>query len=416
MTTNDSGAIPDAEPLAAATDLAVALRDLIETAVTTTAPTAEVRAAADLVRQVTERLAVTRRPASRLPALDDVTTGRRVFNPVTGAASPLAPPLVVRRDGDGVVGRATLGVAYEGPPSFVHGGMSALLMDQLLGSAAAAAGLWGMTAHLELDYRGPLPLEQELVLRAGVAENSGAEVGHHRHDRRGHRPRPGPRRGAGRVRAAATGEGRGLLRRDHRRVGPAHPAPPPGGRDRPRAGLSRYVASSDVAVAASAARAAAEALLALRSGGLRGRALGDAGDAAAQQAITAVLAAERPADVVFSEEAVDDRRRLSADRVWIVDPLDGTREYGDPDRHDWAVHVALWSAGALTAAAVALPALGEILVTDPAPAPPRPAGRLRLTVSRSRPPVEAQVDRRGAGRGGGAARFGRLQDPRRRPG
>jgi acyl-coenzyme A thioesterase PaaI-like protein len=173
VTTNDSGTIPDAEPLAAATDLATAMRDLIETAVTTTVPAGEVRAAAELVRQVTERLGVARRPVSQLPALDDVTTGRRVFNPVTGTGSPLAPPLVVRRDGDGVVGRATLGVAYEGPPSFVHGGMSALLMDQLLGSAAAAAGLWGMTAHLELDYRGPLPLEQELLLRAGVAESTG---------------------------------------------------------------------------------------------------------------------------------------------------------------------------------------------------------------------------------------------------
>jgi acyl-coenzyme A thioesterase PaaI-like protein len=173
VTTNDSATIPDAEPLAAAADLAVAMRDLIEAAVTTTVPAAEVRAAADLVRQVTERLAVARRPVSQLPALDDVTIGRRVFNPVTGAGSPLAPPLVVRRDGDGVVARATLGVAYEGPPSFVHGGMSALLMDQLLGSAAAEAGVWGMTAHLALDYRGPLPLEQELVLRAGVAETAG---------------------------------------------------------------------------------------------------------------------------------------------------------------------------------------------------------------------------------------------------
>ena len=173
MTTNETGTIPDAEPLAAAADLARALRDLIETSVTTTVPAAEVRAAAELVRQVTERLGVARRPVSQLPALDDVTTGRRVFNPVTGAGSPLAPPLVVRREGDGVVGHATLGVAYEGPPSFVHGGMSALLMDQLLGSAAAAAGVWGMTAHLELDYRGPLPLEQKLVLRAGVAETAG---------------------------------------------------------------------------------------------------------------------------------------------------------------------------------------------------------------------------------------------------
>jgi 3'(2'), 5'-bisphosphate nucleotidase len=158
--------------------------------------------------------------------------------------------------------------------------------------------------------------------------------------------------------------------------------------------------ASDEAVAERAARAAGDVLLRLRGGGLVGRALGDAGDAAAQRAILDVLTAERPEDVVFSEEAVDDRRRLAADRVWIVDPLDGTREYGEPDRHDWAVHVALWSAGRrrhgvggeLIAAAVALPALGEVLLTDPAPAvPPQPAGPLRLAVSRSRPPAVAEA-------------------------
>jgi acyl-coenzyme A thioesterase PaaI-like protein len=173
VTPNDSGTIPDAEPLAAAADLGTALRELIEVSVTTTVASAEVRAAAELVRQATERLAVARRTASQLPPLDDVRKGRRVFNPVTGIGSALAPPLVVRRDGEGVAAEVTLGVAYEGPPSFVHGGMSALLMDQLLGSAAAAAGLWGMTAHLELDYRGPLPLETKLVLRARVAESTG---------------------------------------------------------------------------------------------------------------------------------------------------------------------------------------------------------------------------------------------------
>jgi 3'(2'), 5'-bisphosphate nucleotidase len=149
----------------------------------------------------------------------------------------------------------------------------------------------------------------------------------------------------------------------------------------------------DVEVARRAARAAADVLLALRSAGeLTGRALGDAGDAAAQRAIVEVLAADRPDDVVFSEEAVDDARRLTANRVWIVDPLDGTREYGEPDRHDWAVHVALWSAGELTAAAVALPGLGEILVTDPAPVlPQRTEGPVRIAVSRSRPPAEASA-------------------------
>jgi 3'(2'), 5'-bisphosphate nucleotidase len=149
--------------------------------------------------------------------------------------------------------------------------------------------------------------------------------------------------------------------------------------------------TSDGAVAERAARAAGEVLLRLRNGELGGRALGDAGDAAAQQAILDVLTTERPDDVVFSEEAVDDRRRLGADRVWIVDPLDGTREYGEPDRPDWAVHVALGSAGALSTAAVALPALDEVLVTEPAPAVPAPpGGPLRIAVSRSRPPAVAE--------------------------
>ncbi len=148
---------------------------------------------------------------------------------------------------------------------------------------------------------------------------------------------------------------------------------------------------TDVEVAAQAARAAAEALLELRSRGeLTGHPLGDAGDAAAQQAISALLADRRPNDAVLSEEAVDDPRRLSADRVWIVDPLDGTREYGEPGRHDWAVHVALWSDGDLSAAAVALPALGEVLLTSPAPAlPQRSGGPVRIAVSRTRPPAEA---------------------------
>ena len=145
----------------------------------------------------------------------------------------------------------------------------------------------------------------------------------------------------------------------------------------------------DVEVARTAAAAAADVLVRLRGGTLTGRALGDAGDAAAQQAIVDVLASARPDDVVFSEEAVDDRRRLAAERVWIVDPLDGTREYGDPDRSDWAVHVALWSAGELTAAAVALPGLGEVLVTDPAPAVPAPSGGVRIAVSRTRAPAIA---------------------------
>jgi 3'(2'), 5'-bisphosphate nucleotidase len=103
----------------------------------------------------------------------------------------------------------------------------------------------------------------------------------------------------------------------------------------------------------------------------------------------------RPADAVLSEEGADDLARLAAERVWIVDPLDGTREFGEAGRADWAVHVALWERGELTAGAVALPAQGNVLSTA---APPVSDGRaaaggsgpIRLLVSRSRPPEFVQ--------------------------
>jgi acyl-coenzyme A thioesterase PaaI-like protein len=176
VTSNDGGVPATADLLTAATDLGAAVRELIEASVTTTAPAAEVAAAADLVRAATARIGEQRRSASQLPALDDTEGGRRVFNPVVGIANPMAPPLIVRPEDDGVVAETTLGLAYEGPPSFVHGGMSALFMDQMLGSAAGAAGLWGMTAHLELDYRGPLPLQTPLVLRARVESHEGRKA------------------------------------------------------------------------------------------------------------------------------------------------------------------------------------------------------------------------------------------------
>ena len=157
---------------------------------------------------------------------------------------------------------------------------------------------------------------------------------------------------------------------------------------------------SDVEVAAAAARAAAAVLTGLREEGrLSGRDLGDAGDAAAQAAIAGVLTEQRPGDAVFSEEAVDDRRRLTAERVWIVDPLDGTREFSEPPRDDWAVHVALWEDGDLVAGAVAQPGLGTTFGTGAPPVvPPRSAERPRIAVSRTRPPafVEALAAQIGA--------------------
>jgi 3'(2'), 5'-bisphosphate nucleotidase len=137
--------------------------------------------------------------------------------------------------------------------------------------------------------------------------------------------------------------------------------------------------------------AAGERLLALRAGGGEPASLRAAGDRLSHEFLAAELARQRPADAVLSEEGKDNAERLSAGRVWIVDPLDGTREFGEPGRTDWAVHVALWEAGELTAGAVALPAQDRVLSTaDPIAPAPELAPPLRLLVSRSRPPEFVQ--------------------------
>jgi 3'(2'), 5'-bisphosphate nucleotidase len=147
--------------------------------------------------------------------------------------------------------------------------------------------------------------------------------------------------------------------------------------------------SDDHQLAAELAGEAGVRLLKLRAGGGDPGALRDAGDRLAHEFLAAELARQRPGDAVLSEEGADDPARLSARRVWIVDPLDGTREFGEPGRTDWAVHVALWEAGELTAGAVALPAQDKVLSTAEPPASPAqpPFGTLRLVVSRSRPPA-----------------------------
>lgn len=123
---------------------------------------------------------------------------------------------------------------------------------------------------------------------------------------------------------------------------------------------------ADATVAADLARRAGELLLRLRATStLTGKALSDLGDRDSNELLLAALAAARPDDAVLSEESVDSPARLSADRVWIIDPLDGSREYGLRDRSDWAVHVALWERGhGITAAAVAQPDLDAVYATD----------------------------------------------------
>ena len=140
------------------------------------------------------------------------------------------------------------------------------------------------------------------------------------------------------------------------------------------------------------ARAAGNELLAIRT---RSTQAGDApaavkakGDAGAQSVLSRLLAVARPDDAVLSEEARDDGLRLSCSRVWIIDPLDGTREFSESPRSDWAVHVALWQEGELVAGAVTMPAAGLEYGTSPAAIRPvGEVGTIRLAVSRSRPPA-----------------------------
>jgi 3'(2'), 5'-bisphosphate nucleotidase len=115
--------------------------------------------------------------------------------------------------------------------------------------------------------------------------------------------------------------------------------------------------------------------------------LKDEGDIAGHRYIMSALTAARPDDVILSEEAADNRKRLSADRVWIIDPIDGTNEFAEHPRHDWAIHIALWESGELTAASVALPTLGITFDASPAAVvPPSKREKPLLVTSRSRNP------------------------------
>lgn len=153
---------------------------------------------------------------------------------------------------------------------------------------------------------------------------------------------------------------------------------------------------TDAELAAHLAAVAGRILIEVRGSGMfEGKALGKAGDETANQFLVHALRAQRPDDGLLSEESKDTSERLSKSRVWIVDPVDGTREYGEA-RSDWAVHVGLAIDGVATVGAVALPGLanetgstGVVLRTDQPQALPAPADKPRLVVSRTRPAAEA---------------------------
>lgn len=154
--------------------------------------------------------------------------------------------------------------------------------------------------------------------------------------------------------------------------------------------------ADDHRLAADLARRAGDLLVGLRERLVRDGApaavLGATGDRQAHELLVRELAAARPADAVLSEEGADDPARLGAERVWVIDPLDGTREFSEVGRTDWAVHVALVVDERPVVGAVALPGLGLTLSTaDPLRLSPERAGPPRLVVSRSRPPEQADA-------------------------
>ncbi|KMS59648.1 MFS transporter [Novosphingobium barchaimii LL02] len=146
---------------------------------------------------------------------------------------------------------------------------------------------------------------------------------------------------------------------------------------------------TDGDLAAKLADEAGKILLSVRASGLfGGKALGKAGDQTANQFLCLALREQRPDDGLLSEEEKDSAERLAKSRVWIVDPVDGTREYGE-ERSDWAVHVGMAVDGVPVLGAVALPGHGQVLRSDQPGKMPAAPERLRMVVSRTRPAREA---------------------------
>ncbi len=161
---------------AAVTDLGRAMRAAAVAVVTDEGPLDGLAEAAGLADRIASVLSTAPRPLSRLPIVDDLSMAVRYFSPVTGLGSALAPPLAFGVDGDEVVVRASFDQRFEGPPGHVHGGVTALVFDEILGQAANNAGRWGMTVALHTDYRRALPLEVELEFRSHVVSIEGRKT------------------------------------------------------------------------------------------------------------------------------------------------------------------------------------------------------------------------------------------------
>ncbi|WP_448256011.1 PaaI family thioesterase [Microbacterium aurum] len=161
----------------AATDLGRAMRALSDAVVLTELDTDALRDAARAIEDIAVALSARHRSIRQISALDDMATGIRYFSPVTGLGHPASPPFACSLRSDGaLVARGRLGARFEGPPSLVHGGMIALVFDEILGWAATRVHAHGMTATLEVSYRRGVPLEEDVVVVAHITRQEGRKV------------------------------------------------------------------------------------------------------------------------------------------------------------------------------------------------------------------------------------------------
>jgi uncharacterized protein (TIGR00369 family) len=154
-------------------ELGSALRDLVDAAVRTEVPVAELETATEAARQLAARLRAQSRDLHDVPSVDDAS-GERWYSPVYGPGNPVAPPLVASHTPDGrATGRVVVGQAHEGPPGLVHGGVVAALFDHMLARAVRAGGRNGLTAELTVSYRRPVRLGVSLLLTAKLVDADG---------------------------------------------------------------------------------------------------------------------------------------------------------------------------------------------------------------------------------------------------
>ena len=165
-----------AERRDAVAELGEALRDLTSRAIGTEVEVDVMRRVAESARELAATLAERQRRPNEPSAVDDLRRGQRPFNPVVGRGNPVAPPMRVEIVDRAAIGWCTLDWRYEGPFTFAHGGISALLLDQIMGYAAAAAGHPGVTGRLQVRYRATVPLGQPLRLEARLIDVLGVRA------------------------------------------------------------------------------------------------------------------------------------------------------------------------------------------------------------------------------------------------